>query len=427
MKQLYTTDVHKLPEGSKVEVLGWVHELRDLGGVKFLVLRDREGFLQVTFKKDLAPELLKKFAELNHEDVVRVIGTVRKDPRAPGGTELLPEHVEVLAKAKEILPLDVTEKVKAEAETRFDYRVLDLRRPRIHAIFRVRDALVEGMRQFLRKQGFIEIYTPKIIGAASEGGAQLFPVLYYGKEAFLSQSPQLYKQLLVIAGFEKVYEIGPYFRAEESHTTRHLSESTAVDVELAWTSLEELVDLHYRLLAAGIEHVLEHCSRWLELLGASIDVPEKVVLDFEEAKEITKRAEQREELDFSTEEEKILGEQFGNSIVYVLRYPLAARPFYTQPDPRNPEKGLAFDGIYKGLEIVSGSVRVHDPELLRRQLKERGIDPARFGFYVEAFEYGAPPHGGFGTGIERILKQLLNLPHVREAIFFPRLPNRLVP
>jgi nondiscriminating aspartyl-tRNA synthetase len=430
MKKLYTVDCYSLPEGTEVELYGWVHELRDLGGVKFIVLRDREGFLQITLKKGkVSDELLRLFEQLGHEYVIRAKGTLHRDPRAPGQTELIPSEIEVLAKAASPLPLDVTEKVKADVETRFDNRVLDLRRPKIQAIFRIRDIFVNAVREFLRKEGFIEVYTPKIIGSASEGGSQLFPVIYYGREAFLSQSPQLYKQMLVIAGFEKVYEIGPYFRAEESHTTRHLSESTAIDVELAWVTLDELVDLHYRMLRHGIQQVLEQGQRWLEILGIrNLEPPEFVKLTFDEAKEITsKKAQNVEEYDLSTEEEKILGQEFGNAVVYVTHYPEEARPFYTMLDPEDPKHTLSFDGIYKGLEVVSGAVRIHDKELLVRRLKEKDLDPESFEYYLRAFDFGAPPHGGFGSGIERILKQMLNLPHVREAIFFPRLPNRLEP
>lgn len=428
MKQYFIEDIFNFEEGKDCEIYGWIHDIRDLGGLKFLLIRDRTGIIQVTVKKTVvSKEVLDVIEKLGSEDVVHIKGTVKKDPRAPNGVEVILKEIELLNKAQRPLPLDVSEKVEADVDTRFDHRILDLRKPKIQTIFKIRSQILKYFRDAFRNKGFIEVYTPKIIASASEGGTALFPVLYYNKEAFLSQSPQLYKQALVIAGFEQVFEITPIFRAEESHTYRHLSESNSIDMEMAWANLEDIIKVHKDIVLYVIEKLVEECEKELERLNKTIEVPEIVEIEFDEAKELTKgKVENRAEDDLSTDEEKYIGQHFGNALVYIKHYPKEARPFYTvvSDDGVHTE---SFDCLYKGLEICSGSERINDHETLKNRIVEEGLNPENFKYYLEMFKYGAPPHGGWATGLERFTMQLLDINHIREVIFFPRTPNRLSP
>ncbi len=430
MTRKYTSEL-KNEIGNRVEIYGWVHEIRDLGGLIFILLRDREGIVQVTLsRKAVDPLTFKKAKELKRESVIKVIGKVKEEKKAPGGYEVVPEFIDIISEAETPLPLDVTEKVPAELDTRLNHRFLDLRKPKIHAIFRIRHQVLQSVREFLVKEGFIEVNTPKIVSTATEGGTELFPISYFEKEAFLNQSPQLYKQVLMAAGFDKVFEIGPIFRAEEHNTTRHLNEVTSIDIEMSFADHNDVMKVLEGLVVKVHEDVLENCSKFLEILGVELSVPEKPFerLTYTEVLEIVKR--KGEEIpwgeDLSTPALKLLGQEI-DTYYFIVDWPTKSKPFYVMPYPDNGEICKSFDLMKGHIEIASGAQRIHDYDLLVTRIKECDLDPESFGFYLEAFKYGMPPHAGWGLGLERFLMALLNLRNIREAALFPRDRHRLIP
>jgi len=432
MRTHYSIEINQEMDGKEVKLAGWVHELRDLGKLKFLVLRDREGFIQVTAKKgDTDDKVLGLVDSLSRESVIEVDGKVKKNDKAPGGIEISPSGIEVLGKADSPLPLDVTQKVDADMDTRLNNRFMDLRKPQVSAIFRLRSRIMRAGREFLTNENFIEITSPKIISSASEGGTDLFPISYFDREAFLAQSPQLYKQMMMGTGFDRVFEITTYFRAEEHDTRRHLNEISAFDLEMAFIKDEEDVMNALEGLVIAMIKEASLCEKELAILKKEVEVPKKPVkrISYDNALELL--AGEGKEIpwgqDLDTESEKLLGEimkKDGKDIYFIKAYPLDMKPFYTMPEDEKYSRG--FDLGYKGVEISSGGQRVHDYELLKERLEFHKLSPENFTFYLNAFRYGMPPHGGFGFGIDRLMMQLLDLP-IREVVLFPRDRHRLTP
>jgi aspartyl-tRNA synthetase len=393
--------------------------------------------VQVTLPKKFVPaEVFETAKGVSKESVVVVKGKLQAMDKAPGGVEVIPSQIEVLSSAASPLPLDPTGKVPANLDTRLDHRVLDLRKPQVAAIFKIRSRALKAAREHLLSKGFLEVHTPRIISTASEGGTELFPISYFEREAFLAQSPQLYKQMLMGSGLDRVFEIATYFRAEEHDTIWHLNEITAVDCELAFISgYEDVLRVIEGLICAMIREVKEHCSQELERLGVELEVPRTPFPRLTYA-EVLSLLEEEANLklpfgeDLTTEAEKKLGEimhQRGHELYFVTRFPLDAKPFYTMPDSEDPKLSASFDLEFKGREIISGSQRIHDYDLLVQRIKAKGLREQNFSSYLEAFKYGMPPHGGFGMGIERFLMLLLDLPNIREAVLFPRDRHRLEP
>ncbi len=429
--RVYTADIMPEMEGQKVTLYGWVHEVRDLGGLVFLLLRDREGIAQITLPRKFVDKKVFKLAKkIRRESVIKVVGEVKIEEKAPGGFEIIPESIEVLNESDAPLPLEVTEKVPAELDTRLDHRFMDLRRPKVQAIFRIRHQMLQSVRQFLSEEGFIEVNTPKIVSTATEGGTELFPISYFEKEAFLNQSPQLYKQVLMGAGFEKVFEVGPIFRAEEHNTTRHLNEAISIDIEMSFTDHEGVMKVLERLVHRIYEDVSEKCERYLGWLGTSLEVPEIPFerITYDEAIEIA--AKKGEEIpwgeDLSTAALKHVGEEIGGHY-FIVDWPTESKPFYAMPYEDRPEISKSFDLMHEWLELASGAQRIHLYDMLVESIRTKGMEPESFGFYLEAFRYGMPPHAGWGLGAERLLMSMLGLKNVREAVLFPRDRHRLVP
>ena len=462
----YSNELSAADDGREVCVAGWLHDKRDLGGVLFALIRDRGGVTQVTLRKEtVGEEMLERFRKISRESVVAVIGVVKAEKRAPRGFEIVPKRVEVLSEAKPELPLDVTGRVPANLDTRLDARFMDLRSERVKQIFLLRARVLKLAREFLDARGFVEINTPKIVSTATEGGAALFPISYFEREAFLNQSPQLYKQMMMASGFDAVYEIGPIFRAEEHDTTKHLNEATSLDVEVAFADHEYVMSLLEDLVVHIYEGVAEY--EGLKALNISLEVPKKPFerITYEKALELL--AEEGVEIewgeDLSTLAEKTLGELIG-AHYFITDWPCEIKPYYAMPaaavasesehrtnkDNERDDRGNggdggnggngggngsdlgretcnAFDLMHPRLELASGSQRIHDYELLRKNIAARGLNPESFRFYLEAFKYGMPPHAGFGLGIERLLMTMLNIENIREVILFPRDRRRLVP
>ena len=433
----YSSQITEELNGKKVKVAGWVYEVKDLGGIKFLWLRDREGIVQITApKKKVNEDIFTLIPKLNSEDVIAVEGVVNFTPKAKLGFEIIPEKIEILSRADSPLPLDPTGKVKAELDTRLDNRFMDLRRPEVMAIFKIRSSVFKAVRDFFYQEGFIEIHTPKIIATATEGGTELFPMKYFERDAFLAQSPQLYKQIMMASGLDRVFEIAPIFRAEEHNTTRHLNEAWSIDAEMAFIESEdEVMGLLERLVAHAINYVREHNEKELKILDLELEEPKlpfrriTYTQALEILKDLGKEIPWGEDID--TEGEKMLGqyikETYDEDLYFIYQYPSEAKPFYIMRYDDKPEISRAFDLEYRGVEITSGGQREHRYEKLKEQIAEKGLKVESFEFYLKAFRYGMPPHGGFGLGAERLLKQMLNLNNIREVILFPRDRKRLEP
>lgn len=432
MRSHYSGSVTGESDGSRIVLAGWVHEIRDMGKLKFLILRDREGFIQVTAKKgDTQEEVLSAIDQLSRESIIGIEGVVVRNEKAPNGVEVKPEKIELISRADSPLPLDVTQKVDADIDTRLNNRFMDLRKREVSAIFTLRGKVVNAGRDFLGREGFVEINTPKIIASASEGGTELFPISYFDKEAFLAQSPQLYKQMMMATGLDRVCEVTTYFRAEEHDTRRHLNEVTAFDCEMAFIKDEEdIMDILEGLILSMIKKASE--STELDVLKKGVNAPKKIRhIQYDDALKLLedngKKIPWGEDLD--TESEKLLGElmekEFNSELYFITRFPLESKPFYTMPC-KDKKYSRSFDLGYKGVEIASGGQRIHDPKLLEDRIKHFALNPENFGFYLQTFRYGMPPHGGFGLGIDRVMMQLLDLP-IREVVLFPRDRHRLTP
>ncbi|NPA22444.1 MAG: aspartate--tRNA(Asn) ligase [Candidatus Micrarchaeota archaeon] len=409
--------IKSVKPGQEVTLYGYVHEFRDLGKIKFIQLRDRTGTIQVTVKNQ--PDL-----ELNREDVVKVKGKVQESNIAKAGIEVISEKVEVLSKVKKKLPVDPTGVVPSELDTRLKYRVLDLRKPEIRRIFEAKSHLAFAFRDYLYHRGFIEIHTSSIVAAATEGGAELFEVQYFEKKAYLAQSPQLYKQIAVVGGLEKVYLTTPIFRAEKHNTIYHLNEAISLDVEMAF--IEDHHDV-IKVLKDVFKHMINYTAEKMGMPENKIN--EIKTYTYTEAVDMLNKHGTKIEWgeDFSKEHEKALYEILKEDAYVITDFPADIRAFYTMRDPEDPRIGRSFDLFYRGLEVSSGAQRIHIPEVLEEELRKRGLDPLDFEFYIEAFRYGAPPHGGFGMGLERVTMKFMNLNNIREAMLFPRDRTRVTP
>ncbi|MDD1700110.1 MAG: aspartate--tRNA(Asn) ligase [Methanoregula sp.] len=421
------------PSSGQAEVVGWVHEVRDLGGLAFFLIRDRTGIIQVTIPKKKASEAVLSAAKrVSRESVVRVAGIIKAIDKAPGGRELVPDVFEIISLADSPLPLDVVEKVPADLDTRLDSRFLDARRPRVAAVFQIRSAAMHAINQYLHNEGFINITTPKIVAAATEGGTELFPIAYFDKEAFLNQSPQLYKQMMMAAGFEKVYEIGPIFRAEEHNTTKHLNEATSIDIEVSYADHLEVMRVLEEMIVKTYEYVSMNCSDQLtnlEIPDFSIPKTPFPRLCYGDAIEIAKKKIEdpiRYGDDISPAAERAIGAEMGGHY-FIVDWPSEIRPYYAMPFETDPSICKAFDLMHPRMELSSGAQRVHQHDLLVEQIKKKGLNPESFEFYLRPFRYGIPPHAGWGLGAERLVMTMLGLSNVREAVLFPRDMHRLVP
>ncbi len=436
MERIFISEINEKLNDKKVLIKGWVSEIRSLGKVQFVLLRDKSSTIQCVVHKDkLKEELFNKINKISIESVLEIEGKVKTSKEAKKGYEISVEDLKIIAESLTPLPIDTSEKSKTMIDKRLDYRFLDLRRPQISSIFKIRSKVFNFVSNFFENKGFISINTPKITAGGVESGAEQFSIDYFGKEAFLTQSPQVYKQMFVVSGLERVYEIGEVFRAEKSHTTRHLTEFTGIDIEMGFIKDEnDIMDILEELMKYILKEVKEKCKEDLELLNVKIDIPNKVPrLTLEEAKKLIekkgKKLKENEDLD--SEGEKIIGEiikeKYNSDLVFVTLYPWEKKPFYQMRDPKNNKVTKSFDIIYKGVEISSGSQRENNYNILKEQSKEKGIDIDKMSFYANIFKYGAPPHGGAGIGFDRLIQRMLNLENVREAILLPRDPERLTP
>ncbi|BAA81203.2 aspartyl-tRNA synthetase [Aeropyrum pernix K1] len=424
--------------GGRVRVCGWAYRIRDLGRLKFILVRDRSGVIQATVKRGESPEdALRAAEDLKLESVVCVEGELRQAPTREG-VEVKVERLEVLSTPVEPLPLEVEGSEKASLPTRLKYRWLDIRNPMVSAIFELEAMVAKVFRDYYWSQGFVEIFTPKIVAAGTESGAEVFPVVYFDKTAFLAQSPQFYKQFAVIAGLERVFEIGPVFRAEPHHTSRHLNEYHSLDIEVGFIeSYNDVMNYVEGFMRAIVRMLEEDGRRVLELYGVELPrIPASGIpkIPLRKAYEILeekygKKVEYGEDLD--SEGERLMGayagEELDSDFVFIVEYPWKVRPFYTMRKDDEPSWTYSFDLLYRGLEIVTGGQREHRYHRLLENLRDKGLDAESFQFYLDFFKHGAPPHGGAGMGLERIVMQTLKLENIREARMLPRDTERITP
>lgn len=427
----YTNTVNTNLAGEDVIIIGWVHEIRDLGGIIFVLIRDREGMIQVTApSKKVEPNILEEIRKFRKESVVAIKGIVQDSNKAPNGVEIIPNEVTTLNLANQPLPMDPTEKVKAEIDTRLDSRFLDLRKANISSIFKIKSRILHTVRDFFYENGFIEINTPKLVASATEGGTELFPITYFEREAFLGQSPQLYKQIMMSSGMDKVFEIGQIFRAEEHDTLRHLNEAISIDMEASFMDDSDVMKILNKMIKQVIIDVNQNCNNELEKLDYKIPIPEEPFqsIAYDEAVDIvnSKGVEMEWGEDLSRAGEKALGETI-NNFYFLTKWPSEIKPFYVMPDEKNPKISQAFDLMYKDLELSSGATRIHQHDLLVEKITEKGLNPDAFKSYLKAFEYGMPPHAGWGVGADRLTMVLTGVNNIRETVLFPRDRHRLTP
>ena len=440
MERIRTTEV-SVHIGERIRIAGWLHSLRHLGGITFLVIRDGWGIIQAVAKAEAEPTPqgihLHVNGEIGVESVLAVEGLVVCEPQAPGGIELHDPHIEVITPVTEVPPVSLNKrKITANIATLLDHAVVTSRHPARRAILRLSAGAMAGFRSTLIALGFTEIQTPKIVATATESGATVFKLDYFGRPAYLAQSPQFYKQIMV-GVFERVFEVGPVFRAEPHDTTRHLNEYVSLDVEVGFIENHFTVMAFLRDILAGILTTFnEHYTAELELLHVEMPtVPTEIpYIHFSDAQELIFQrygTDVRGEPDLSPQDERWLGEwaqrEFSSDFLFVTGYPMRKRPFYTHPDPERPEYSNSFDLLFRGTELVSGGQRLHRYGDYLAALEKAHLPIEPFESFLEAFKYGMPPHGGFGMGLERLLMQLTSVPNIRLATIFPRDLARLTP
>jgi nondiscriminating aspartyl-tRNA synthetase len=436
-RTLIADTIDKIDE--TVKISGWVKTRRDHGKIVFVDLRDRSGVLQCV----ITPEAKRydDFKRTRVQWVLNLTGKIKTRPEKlinlemkTGKVEMDVQDFEVLSQAQE-LPIDISDnEINLHIETLLDYRNLSIRNEKIGAIFRVYDEVLKSYADYLRSQNFLEIKTPKLLSACTEGGAEFFKVKYFDREAYLAQSPQFYKQAGVGA-FERVFEIGSVFRAEPHFTSRHINEFVGLDAEMGFiTGSEDVMDALEETMKQILINVKEKCAEELKIHGAGIEIPENFPrIRFSEALEVLKKefGKEMEGNDIDPEGERLICEwakkEKGSDFVFLTNYPWAIRPMYIMPDPKNPKETFGFDLLYRGVEIASGGQRIHDHDQLVENMKRKNLNPDDFKNYLEIFRFGMPPHGGWGLGSERIVQKILGLKSIKEAILFPRDVKRLTP
>lgn len=428
MKRTYIKEL-KGSVGTEVIIKGFIHSIRNQGGIKFLIIRDISGLTQVVVLKS-EKEVFDLVPTLTNESVVAIKGLVKEEKQAPGGIELQALTLEVLSKADPELPIPVvTEKGAADVDItkRFDWRWLDLRKEEGKNIFLVWTELERGFREYFYENNFTQIYTPSLMSTASETGSEVFKVEYFDKSAYLAQSPQFYKQMALASGFDKVFVIGPVYRAEPSYTTRHVTEFTGWDFEVAY------IDSHHDIMAIEEQAIIKGFERVKTIVDIEVPTAHFPRMTMKEVKDRLKQegVVGEKEHDLSPEEERVICDivkkEKGHDFLFVTDYHISVRPFYHMRHADNPELTKSFDLLYKGLEITTGAQREHRIDVLEKQAVEKGMVLDELKDYINFFRYGCPPHGGVGIGPARLIMRIMNLSSVKEAIFLPRDVKRLRP
>jgi len=423
-----THDISELNEqwiGKEVVLGGWIEDLRKLGKMTFITLRDVSGILQIIVKGELHENL----EELNRQSVLCVKGIVQETQAHDFAFEIKAEEIEVLAKAIHPLPIDPIGRLESNIDTRLNHRALDMRNQKTASIFKLRHSVLEILRKTLSQKKFIEITTPKIIGSASEGGANLFSLDYFGQTAYLAQSPQLYKEQMTL-GLERVYEIANFYRAEKSHTGRHLSEFTSIDIEAAFMDYNDVMDILESLVMEVYKYTAKNCKKEQEVIGHKIEIPSSPFERITYSQVIDELKQAGEKVEFGDDlldsHLRIIGEKHPG-FYFLMDWPMKLKPFYIREKDEDPALSRSFDLQYGYLELSSGGTRLHNTDILKAKLKEQGLDPAQFADHLQTFDWGMPPHSGWGMGLDRLMTTLIGIDNVREVVLYPRDPDRLKP
>ena len=416
--------------GKEVIIIGWISSIREHSNIKFLTINDRFGNIQVILKKNEFPDSLSsEIPKVREHASIAIKGKVKSQPKAPNGIEIIPIDFKILSFANKNSPIVIQSRKGVGIDTRLDLRAIDLRRPYLQSIFSIRYTVLNSCRKFLGEEGFIEVNTPKIIATATEGGATLFPIFYYDREAFLTQSPQLYKEQLTMA-FENVFEIGPIFRAEPSRTNRHLSEATSIDIEKAYADYNDIMKILERMIHFLCDEVRNKNKSQLEYL--KIEIPD-ISFQFRKYRYsdlIEKLQDAGESIewgdDISQQKLRNLNDEEMKNFYFIVDWPTSIKPFYVKPKSTGTECE-SFDLMYDTLELSSGSTRIHDKNELTERMKKQGLSTDAFDFHLKVFDYGMPPHAGFGLGLERLMMSMCGVDNIRDVVLFPRDIDRLSP
>ncbi len=418
--ELNTTNI-----GKQVVLGGWIEDLRKLGKMTFITLRDVSGISQIIVKGELNDNL----GEINRQSVISVRGIVQETKARDFAFEIKAEEIEILAKAVHPLPVDPIGRVESNIDTRLNHRALDMRNQKTASIFKLRHHVLETLRKTLAEKKFIEITTPKIIGSASEGGANLFSLDYFGKTAYLAQSPQLYKEQMTI-GLERVYEISNFYRAENSHTGRHLSEFTSIDIEAAFMDYNDVMNILESLVMEVYKVTAEKCKKEQEEIGHIIEIPKSPFERITYTQVIDELKKVGEKIEFGDDlldsHLRIIGKNHPG-FYFLTDWPMKLKPFYIREKDEDPKLSRSFDLQFGYLELSSGGTRLHNTDILKARLKEQGLDPAQFADHLQTFDWGMPPHSGWGMGLDRLMTTLIGIDNVREVVLYPRDPDRLSP
>lgn len=429
----YSREITMSLNGIEVIIMGWVSAIRDHGNIRFIMVRDRYGDIQVIAKKSECTELLiEQIRQVREHSTLAIRGEVRSQEKAPNGAEVIPVELKVFSIAKKAAPFLIKSKISSVGiDTRLNLRAVDLRRNVLQSIFHIRHSTLSTIREFLTAQGFIETNTPKIIATATEGGATLFPIFYYDREAFLAQSPQLYKEQLTMA-FENVFEIGQIFRAEPSRTNRHLSEAISIDVEEAFVDYNDIMALLEKMILHTVNSLNERNKN--DLLELALELPSiKLPLPrYSYSSVIDELRRTGESIrwgdDLSPQMMKNILHDAVNGFYFITDWPTSIKPFYVKPKCAGSDSMCeSFDLMYNGLEVSSGSTRINRKDDLLERMKKQGLNTQAFDYHLRVFDYGVPPHAGFGVGLERLLMAITRIENIRDVTLYPRDIDRLTP
>lgn len=428
LRTYFIEELNDSLNNKEVILAGWVHEVRELGNIVFLILRDKTGIVQVIGKSNVTDKKIIDEMKLPKESVIQVKGILKSSKTAKKGFEIIPDKIINLNPLESKIPFEVTGKVDAELDTRLDFRYIDLRRTETNAIFNIQSTILNSFRNSLIEKKFNEIRTPCIVEEATEGGADLFTVKYFEKKAYLAQSPQLYKQLAVIGGMDKIFVISPVFRAEKSNTSFHLAEITQMDIEMGFADYNDAIELLSSVFVDILKNVKIKNQKDLEILNSELEISKIIIISY--SKMIEKLNSNGIKINFgddlNREIENEVYKLFGEAVI-IKDFPYKIRAFYSMPNEDNEELCNSFDLIYKGLEISSGAQRIHKKDILIKSLKQRNMNIENFEFYANAMGCGAPPHAGWSIGLERLTMKICNIKNIREASLFPRDRKRITP
>ena len=415
-------DINTSMNGQEVVLGGWVEDLRKMGKMTFLTLRDVTGITQII----LTDDVIKSAENITRQSVVRITGKIQDTKARDFECEVKASEINLLANAIHPLPIDPIGRLESHIDNRLNSRALDMRNQKTASIFKIRHHTLAVLRKIFLEKKFIEINTPKIIGSASEGGANLFSLDYFGKQAYLAQSPQLYKEQMTI-GLERVFEISSFYRAEKSHTGRHLSEFTSIDIEAAFMDYTDVMDVLEDLVVNTFKYITENCKKEQEAIGNKVIIPNNPFkrITYSQALEELNKKDAKLEFgdDLLDSHLRVLGEIYPE-FYFLTDWPLKLKPFYISD---NVELSESFDLQFGYLELSSGGTRLHNPEKIKTRLSEQDLDPTKFSEHLQAFDWGMPPHAGWGLGLERLLAVITGIDNVREVILYPRDPERLKP